>query len=224
MRLLFLFLFMFSTLTFAESQFKTGSAIPSKELVLEVENIYYTKIKDKKVSITVEGHTDLRGDKTKNLKLSQKRAEAITNKLISLGVNKDDITPIGLGSSKPISKDHDLNRRVVINIKDNKGLTDSIILSDKKPDNPPILVKEVEVIKTRYVIEKQESHKNILSIGGISSHNGLIKYGTSNNITVEEDRVIGASFSLMRRVNDNLYLGVGIDTNGGRGVSIGFGF
>jgi OOP family OmpA-OmpF porin len=62
---------------------------------------YLLRNKDSKVLI--EGHTDNVGSKKKNLILSQKRAEAVADMLVALGVNPNRITTIGRGESMPIA-------------------------------------------------------------------------------------------------------------------------
>ena len=66
--------------------------------------------------IHVEGHTDSRGTAEYNMKLSQKRAEAVTNALIQRGVDPVRITTVGFGESQPVSSDASANRRVEIKI------------------------------------------------------------------------------------------------------------
>lgn len=55
-------------------------------------------------SITVEGHTDSGGSDSANLLLSQDRADAVRQYLISnLGVTAEKVSSIGYGESKPIA-------------------------------------------------------------------------------------------------------------------------
>jgi len=68
--------------------------------------------------VTIEGHTDVAGDSTKNLVLSQKRAKVIAAYLVRNGVKENQIAgAVGYGSTRPISKSddrkyHPENRRV----------------------------------------------------------------------------------------------------------------
>ena len=66
--------------------------------------------------IEVGGHTDTRGSEEYNQRLSERRAEAVKNELISNGVLPDRIKAVGYGESRPISSDHAMNRRVEITI------------------------------------------------------------------------------------------------------------
>ena len=52
------------------------------------------------VAVAIESHTDSRGTKANNQDLSERRAQAVTNYLISKGVNPSQLTGNGLGESK----------------------------------------------------------------------------------------------------------------------------
>lgn len=56
----------------------------------------------KSVRIEVQGHTDSTGDAQKNLALSEKRAAAVKNYLVSKGVEADRLETKGYGSSVPV--------------------------------------------------------------------------------------------------------------------------
>ncbi len=51
----------------------------------------------------VDGHTDNSGNSQHNMELSQQRADAVKNQLISMGINSSRLTTKGFGDSKPIS-------------------------------------------------------------------------------------------------------------------------
>ncbi len=69
--------------------------------------------------ITVEGHTDSRGNAAKNEELSYRRADSVRQHLIAQGIPAEKIKAVGLGSSRPVA-DNDSpegranNRRVEI--------------------------------------------------------------------------------------------------------------
>lgn len=74
-------------------------------------------------NIQVEGHTDSRGRRNRNVKLSQDRAEAVMKFLVERGnVDSARLTAVGYGPDRPVvpnasSKDeHAQNRRVEFNI------------------------------------------------------------------------------------------------------------
>lgn len=55
------------------------------------------------VNIEVAGHTDSRGSDEYNMNLSQQRAEAVRNYLISKGIAADRLTAKGYGESQPVA-------------------------------------------------------------------------------------------------------------------------
>ncbi len=55
------------------------------------------------VNIEVAGHTDSKGSDAYNMELSQQRAEAVRNFLISRGVAADRLTAKGYGESQPVA-------------------------------------------------------------------------------------------------------------------------
>ena len=77
---------------------------------------------DKK--IRVEGHTDSLGDAETNLQLSEKRAQAVLEALVSMGVSSERISALGMGEDFPIASNEDeegraRNRRVDVILLDN---------------------------------------------------------------------------------------------------------
>jgi outer membrane protein OmpA-like peptidoglycan-associated protein len=55
------------------------------------------------VNIEVAGHTDNKGSDKYNMRLSQERAEAVRNYLISKGIAADRLTAKGYGESQPVA-------------------------------------------------------------------------------------------------------------------------
>ncbi len=53
------------------------------------------------VSVTVEGHCDERGTREYNLALGEKRAQAVKNYLLSLGVASERVSTISYGKERP---------------------------------------------------------------------------------------------------------------------------
>lgn len=110
--------------TLGDVLFATGQAQlveGGRSSLEEVVDLLQTE-PDKK--IRVEGHTDSRGDSDANLKLSEQRAQAVREALISLGVASDRITATGMGEDFPISSNEDeagraRNRRVDVILLDN---------------------------------------------------------------------------------------------------------
>jgi outer membrane protein OmpA-like peptidoglycan-associated protein len=53
-------------------------------------------------SLHVIGYTDRSGDEAINIALSKHRATVVAERLVELGVNKDDLTVCAYGSSRPL--------------------------------------------------------------------------------------------------------------------------
>lgn len=69
--------------------------------------------------ISVEGHTDSRGDKAYNQRLSEKRAKAVTEALVKRGVPAKRLRVVGYGMERPVASNEtpagqQKNRRVEI--------------------------------------------------------------------------------------------------------------
>jgi outer membrane protein OmpA-like peptidoglycan-associated protein len=58
---------------------------------------------DSSIKVGVEGHTDNTGTAEKNQALSEKRAEAVRDFLVSTGVPSDRVTAVGKGDTQPIA-------------------------------------------------------------------------------------------------------------------------
>lgn len=68
------------------------------------------------VKMQIEGHCDSRGSIEYNLSLGERRAQAVKNYMVSLGLNADRLSIISYGKEKPLSNgdaesDHQKNRR-----------------------------------------------------------------------------------------------------------------
>ena len=53
------------------------------------------------VSVAIEGHCDERGTREYNLALGEKRAQAVKNYLVSLGISADRVSTISYGKERP---------------------------------------------------------------------------------------------------------------------------
>ena len=54
------------------------------------------------MKFSVEGHTDSDGDEQFNMELSEKRAKAVMDKLIEMGIDSSRLKSKGWGETKPI--------------------------------------------------------------------------------------------------------------------------
>ncbi len=112
----------FKRLQFASLNFENGKADILEEMHGDLDKLFNYLIDNPEVKLTISGHTDTDGDPKANLDLSQRRADAIKNYLtLNDLVEKERITAIGYGSSKPIKEeltmeDKKVNRRVEFQI------------------------------------------------------------------------------------------------------------
>lgn len=95
---------------------QAGIAAENFEVLKKVDDVIH---KFEAPRIVVEGHTDSTGSKDRNMKLSQERAEAVANYLVSQGTPQASVSTIGHGSEKPVANNKTkegraLNRRVDI--------------------------------------------------------------------------------------------------------------
>jgi peptidoglycan-associated lipoprotein len=60
-----------------------------------------------KAGLTVEGHCDELGTTEYNIALGQRRAQAITDYLVRLGIATDRVRPVSYGSEHPAAEGHD---------------------------------------------------------------------------------------------------------------------
>ena len=77
-----------------------SSDLDSDALELLQDQVAWLK-ENSGVSITVEGHCDERGTREYNLALGEKRAQAVKNYLIGLGINPDRVSTISYGKERP---------------------------------------------------------------------------------------------------------------------------
>jgi len=89
----------------------------------ELDKLVILLQKNNKIKIEISGHTDDVGSDSYNQKLSERRANAVREYLISKGINADRIVAKGYGESKPVventnAENRALNRRVEFTILD----------------------------------------------------------------------------------------------------------
>ncbi|MBA4849668.1 OmpA family protein [Emticicia sp. BO119] len=101
--------------------FDSGKADLKPESFFELDKLKLVLETNPKIKIEISGHTDNVGRDTDNLGLSQKRAEAVVNYLISKGVNAANIKAVGYGETRPIASNdteesRQFNRRIEMKI------------------------------------------------------------------------------------------------------------
>ena len=77
-----------------------SSELDSDALELLQDQVAWLK-QNSNVSVTIEGHCDERGTREYNLALGEKRAQAVKNYLIGLGINPDRVSTISYGKERP---------------------------------------------------------------------------------------------------------------------------
>jgi OOP family OmpA-OmpF porin len=83
--------------------FASGSAELLPESIDVLLELAFTLQESPSRRIEVRGHTDATGDPALNLDLSQRRAQAVRDKLIEMGIEPSRITAVGYGQDFPIA-------------------------------------------------------------------------------------------------------------------------
>ena len=101
--------------------FQTGTNKLTKESLTTLDGIAFIMLEHPEARFTIEGHTDSVGSDASNQKLSENRAAAVKNYLLSKGVKSDSISSVGYGESKPIADNktavgRSKNRRVDVKL------------------------------------------------------------------------------------------------------------
>lgn len=102
--------------------FASGAAVVKAEDKAEIEKVATLLKQYPSTKVEIQGHTDSSGKKASNDKLSQARADAVKNVLVTdFGVDAARITATGYGSSQPVADNKTKegrakNRRVEIEV------------------------------------------------------------------------------------------------------------
>lgn len=97
--------------------FDVNKATIKPESMKEINRIKAIMDENPNIRYEVQGHTDSTGDAASNQKLSERRAQAIVDKMVELGVSRSRLVAVGKGESEPISSNNSeagraKNRRV----------------------------------------------------------------------------------------------------------------
>jgi OOP family OmpA-OmpF porin len=83
--------------------FETGKASISAESQKIIDNIVMMLKDNPTLKISIEGHTDNTGNAAANKTLSESRAKAVMNAVISKGISASRLTSKGWGQEKPVA-------------------------------------------------------------------------------------------------------------------------
>lgn len=102
-------------------QFETGKSIIKPSSFAALDKLAEMLNENSTLNFRIDGHTDNVGDPSANMILSQERADAVKNYLISKGVSGSRITATGYGDTKPVVSNETVagkakNRRVDMTI------------------------------------------------------------------------------------------------------------
>ena len=109
-------------ITLDRTYFKTGSDELTEGSEQQLKNIVAILKAYPKVAIRLGGYTDNTGSAEGNLKLSERRANSVLNKLVALGANKAQLSAQGYGAEHPICPANDTdeckakNRRIDVRL------------------------------------------------------------------------------------------------------------
>lgn len=88
---------------FDNLEFATAKDIIKQESFASLDELAALMTKKPNWRLKISGHTDNQGSATTNMRLSEKRAKAVMNYLISKGIAADRFKPEWFGSKKPIA-------------------------------------------------------------------------------------------------------------------------
>lgn len=83
--------------------FKSGSAEITPESYEILEKVYNTLLDNMEIEVEIQGHTDNTGKRSANMKLSQRRADAVKTYLAEKGIEAKRIKTKGYGPDMPIA-------------------------------------------------------------------------------------------------------------------------
>lgn len=100
-------------------QFDNGKATIKKVSFVQLDEVAKIMKANPDYNMTIEGHTDNSGKPEANMTLSQGRADAVKNYLVSKGIDASRMTATGMGDTKPVADNKTAagkakNRRVVM--------------------------------------------------------------------------------------------------------------
>jgi len=126
-------------ITLEHIYYDLGSANIRQDAVPELEKLVSLMNENPGISVTLCSHTDSRGNDSNNLDLSQRRAQAAVEYIVSRGIDAGRITPTGFGESQLLNEcadgvtcsdeKHQQNRRTEFKV---TGYDSGILYSESK--------------------------------------------------------------------------------------------
>jgi len=106
---------------FTNLLFATNSANIDPTSLDDLDELVNIMSEDEDLRLSIEGHTDSRGDNAYNLELSTLRAQAVKQYLVNAGISSDRVSAVGYGETRPLASNNTAqgrlkNRRVELNI------------------------------------------------------------------------------------------------------------
>lgn len=97
---------------FNAAQFEVGKAVLSDEAKFVLHDLAKEMQKHSEIKLRIVGHTSAEGNPDVNQKLSEARAQAAVDFIVSRGVDASRLSAEGKGSSEPIDENNpEANRR-----------------------------------------------------------------------------------------------------------------
>ncbi|MHA2937876.1 OmpA family protein [Vibrio sp. RC27] len=103
------------------SSFAVNSAVLSDAGKAEVAKVAMVLSKHEEAVVSITGHTDSTGSEEYNQTLSEARAQAVADEIISAGIDASRVTAMGKGELEPVADNEtvegrEMNRRVEIDV------------------------------------------------------------------------------------------------------------
>ena len=107
--------------TFDRLEFESGTARLTRQSTEQLRNVAEILKAYPSVKITIGGYTDNMGDDARNLQLSQERADAMRQRIVSFGIDPSRVTAEGYGEAHPLADNsteegRQRNRRVDVRV------------------------------------------------------------------------------------------------------------
>lgn len=133
--------------------YEFGKAVLTAESSASLNELKELLEQNPNITIELSAHCDYRGSASYNEKLSQARAEAAVEYLIAQGIDKERMTPVGYGESKPKEITKKLTEKYTF-LKEGDVLTEEFIstLDEEKQEicNQLNRRTEFQVLRTTY--------------------------------------------------------------------------